>query len=105
MPIGVCDCCDGSDEFGSLFEVNCPNLCDPTSLRRSRYNYHSSRHTKIASPRDSRLGADGVSEHKTFLVTFQLCFGLILFLAVLYRYSKESMFKLFANFFKKKRYN
>ena len=25
---GVCDCCDGQDEIGSPFGVQCPNLCD-----------------------------------------------------------------------------
>jgi len=30
---GICDCCDGSDEIDSPFQVNCPNTCEQSLAR------------------------------------------------------------------------
>ena len=36
---GVCDCCDGSDEYLDLFSIKCPNTCAEASksLKREAY--------------------------------------------------------------------
>lgn len=33
---GVCDCCDGSDEYLNNFNINCPNTCDEVERSRKR---------------------------------------------------------------------
>lgn len=34
--IGVCDCCDGSDEVDSPFSMNCPNTCEQDLAARKK---------------------------------------------------------------------
>lgn len=36
---GVCDCCDGSDEYLDLFSIKCPNNCAEVAktIKRTKY--------------------------------------------------------------------
>jgi protein kinase C substrate 80K-H len=36
---GVCDCCDGSDEYLDLFTKSCPNTCKDKMKRLKRSKY------------------------------------------------------------------